>query len=39
VRLAHADLHHFYERLGYETVETKYSEKWRNHMTFQEKDL
>ncbi len=39
VRLAHADLHHFYERLGYETVETKYSEKWRNHMTFQDKDL
>ena len=38
-RVAHADLHHFYERLGYETVETKYSEKWQMSFSYQDKDL
>ena len=38
-RLAHADLHRFYGRLGYQTVETRQLEDWHTTLTFQEKDL
>ncbi len=39
VRLAHADLHRFYERLGYRTMETKEMQSWGGTLTYTEKDL
>jgi len=38
-QLAHSDPHEFYERLGYQTVETKQLEDWQIGLTYMQKTL